>query len=371
MKNNIKIPFANLNKQYLAIKREIDEAFNNVLSSASFIGGKYVQKFEEEYADYLGIKFCVGCANGTDALELLLRAYDINKGNEVIVPSHSWISTAEAVSNVGAKPVFVDTLNDSYNINPSLIEEKISEFTKAIIPVHLYGLPAEMDKIVSIAKKYSLFVIEDCAQAHGAMYKRKKVGSIGDAGAFSFFPSKNLGCYGDGGCIVTNNEEIAQKIRMLRNHGQLQKHNHLLVGRNSRLDALQAAILSAKLPFLDKWNNNRRANAQLYNEYLKDLDVGLSGKGSHSNHVYHVFVIKTAQRENIRNILNDNGVETNIHYPKILPLTNVYKEVDANSKYPISYSYQSKILSLPMYPELEKEDIDRIVQIIKSALIVK
>jgi dTDP-4-amino-4,6-dideoxygalactose transaminase len=371
MNNNVKIPFVDLNKQYLTIKREIDEAMKNVLSNASFIGGKYVQKFEEEFAGYLGIKYCIGCANGTDALELLLRACNIKDGDEVIIPSHTWISTAEAVSNVGAAPVFVDTLSDSYNINPSLIEEKISEFTKAIIPVHLYGLPADMDKIMSIAKKYSLCVLEDCAQAHGAMYNRKKVGSIGDAGAFSFFPSKNLGCYGDGGCIVTNNEEIAQKVRMARNHGQLQKHNHLIIGRNSRLDAIQAAILSVKLPFLDHWNDKRRAHAQVYFEYLKDLDAGLSGMGVQANHVYHVFAIKTAQRTHLRNRLNDNGIETNIHYPQILPLTNVYKEIDAESKYPISYSYQAKILSLPMYPELEREDIDRIVQLIKSALIIK
>ncbi|MFA6570070.1 MAG: DegT/DnrJ/EryC1/StrS family aminotransferase [Bacteroidota bacterium] len=365
----MKIPFVNLGKQYNSIRNEIDSAIAEVIAGTAFIGGKYVSKFESEFAEYLGVQHCIGCANGTDAIEILLKAYGIGADDEVIVPAHTWISTAEAVSNAGAVPVFIDSHPDIYTIDTSKIEEKISHKTKAIIPVHLYGLPADMDEIMQIAKKHNLIVIEDSAQAHGAEYKGRKAGTIGDASIFSFYPSKNLGAYGDAGCMVTNDESIAKTARMIANHGQVRKHEHLISGRNSRLDGLQATILSVKLKYLDAWNNSRIKNAELYRKYLSGVNVKLPSVPEGSMHVYHVFAIQIENRMLVQKALNDAGVETAIHYPAALPFVTAFKDLNyKHEDFPVCTGYIDRILSLPMYAELKEEEIVYICEKIKKII---
>jgi dTDP-4-amino-4,6-dideoxygalactose transaminase len=359
------IPFIDLKKQYQSLKKDIDKSIQSVINETAFIGGNntYVQRFEREFAEYLGIKHCISCANGTDSIEILLKAMNIGPGDEVIVPANSWISTSEAVSAIGAKPIFVDCLADLYTIDNTKIQEKINKNTKAIIPVHLYGLTAEMDPILEIAEKNGIYIIEDCAQAHGAQYKGKKIGTIGDAASFSFYPGKNLGAYGDAGAIVTNNEEIALTSRMIANHGQLKKHEHLREGRNSRLDGIQAAILSVKLPYLDKWNHARNCHAQMYSQLLSDLGYILPIIPVYASHAFHLYVIQTNERSQKIKKLKAHGIETAIHYPTPLPLLKAYEKYNYSEKdFPVASSLKDKILSLPMYPELETEQIKFIVK---------
>ena len=355
------IPLVDLKAQYTSIKSEIDNAIASVINDSRFIGGKYVKAFEQEFAEYVGIDHCIGCANGTDALEILLRSFNIGVGDEVIVPAHTWISTAEVCTMVGAKPVFVDTLPDLYTINPSKIFAKITPKTKAIIPVHLYGLPAEMEEIMAIGSQYNLKVIEDCAQAHGSTYKGQKIGTFGHAAAFSFFPGKNLGAYGDAGGMVTNDEEIATKARMIANHGRLSKYDHELEGRNSRLDSLQAAILSVKLPYLEQWTEARRHHATLYNQYLADSALQLPVAPEYSRHVYHLYVVQVENRAAVQEKLKANGISTGIHYPIALPMLKAYKYLGHQPEdFPVSVGNMSRIMSLPMYPELTEKTIEKI-----------
>src|SRR5438874_10010181 len=264
----MQIPLVDLKAQYATIKNEVDQAIANVLADTAFISGKYAKIFEQEFAPYAGLQHCIGCGNGTDALELALAALGIGPGDEVLVPAFTWVSSAFCVSQLGAKPVFVDMLPTLYTIDPSKIEAKITSRTKAIIPVHLYGLPAEMDEIMAIARKHKLHVIEDCAQAHGATYKGRKVGTFGDIACFSFYPGKNLGAYGDAGCLCTNNEDLATKARKIANYGGLTRHEHEFAGRNSRLDGIQAAILTVKLKYIDRWNQARQRHAKAYTDAL-------------------------------------------------------------------------------------------------------
>src|SRR5688572_13655014 len=264
----MKVPFVDLKAQYLSLKDEFDAAISQVVSQTAFVGGRYAAAFESEFAEYLGVGHCVAVANGTDAIEIALKAVGIEPGDEVLVPANTFFATAEAVGNIGAIPVFVDCDAATYNIDAAKIEERITSNTKAIIPVHLYGLPADMDAIMPIASKHGFKVIEDCAQAHGATYKGRKVGSFGDAATFSFYPSKNLGAFGDAGAIVTNSAEVADSARLIANHGQPAKNRHTIVGRNSRIDGIQAAVLSVKLKHLDKWLDARRENAAIYNDLL-------------------------------------------------------------------------------------------------------
>jgi dTDP-4-amino-4,6-dideoxygalactose transaminase len=363
----MQIEFVDLKKQYLSIKQEIDTAIQHVILNSAYIGGKEVSRFEENFANYIGTKFCVSCANGTDSIEIILSALGIGNDDEVIVPSHSWISTSEAVSSVGAKPVFVDTLPLKYTIDPSQIEAAITSNTKAIMPVHLCGLPAEMDEIMAIAQKYKLFVIEDCAQAHGAEYKGKKVGNFGIAASFSFYPGKNLGAYGDAGGITTNDITLAEMTRMIANHGQKGKHNHWIEGRNSRLDGLQAAILNIKLKYLDQWTDRRIENANDYMQYLKGSGISLPEIPHYSKHVFHLFVIQTREREAFINELSGKGISTAVHYPTILPLLPAYSKYNHTAhQFPVSSHYQSKILSLPMFAELIKKEIEYVSESIKS-----
>ena len=352
----MEVPLFNLPRQYQLLKVEIEEVIGTVFLKSQFIGGKEVDNFEKAFAAYIGTDYCISCGNGTDSIEMLLQAFDIGAGDEVIVPAHSWISTASAVTAVGASPVFVDTLPFRYTLDPSKIEEVLSTKTRAIIPVHLYGQPADMDEIMELAARFELRVIEDCAQAHGALYKGRKVGSIGHASSFSFYPVKNLGAYGDGGAVLTSDKVLAEKLRMIGNYGQKEKHQHLLHGRNSRLDTLQAAILNIKLPYLDRWNELRRRHAALYKSLLTTLPIGLPEKPGDRESVYHLFVIQAEEREELAQFLKAAGISTAVHYPKMLPSLPLYENCKVG-QYPNSQAYQGKILSLPIFPELQEEEV--------------
>jgi dTDP-4-amino-4,6-dideoxygalactose transaminase len=363
------IPFVDLKVQYNSIKDEIDEAVQRVLDTTSFIMGKDLIKFEEEFALFCDVKHAIGVANGSDALILALKACGIGEGDEVITVPHTFIATTEAISNVGGKVVFVDIDPKTYTIDVPKIEEKITEKTKAIIPVHLYGQPADMDPIMELAKKYNLKVIEDAAQAHGAEYKGKKVGSIGDVGCFSFYPGKNLGAYGDAGIVVTNNERMAEKVRLLRNHGRItKKYEHEIEGYSSRLDNLQAAILRVKLRHLNKWNDSRRNNANRYNELLSNIGGTITPyEADYAKHVYHLYVIRTEERDKLREELKSKGIATGIHYPIPLHLQPAYNYLGyREGDFPVTEECSQKILSLPMFAELTDEQIEEIVKIIKN-----
>lgn len=354
----MKIPLVDLKAQYLLIKSEIDQAIKNVINDTAFVKGKYVKKFEEEFTEYCGTKFCVGVGNGTDALFIAMKALGIEQSDEVITAANSFIATAEAISATGAKPVFVDCHPDYYVIDVTKIEEKISNRTKAIIPVHLYGQPANMDKINEVANKHNLYVVEDAAQAHGALHKGKKVGTLGDVASFSFYPGKNLGAYGDAGAIVTNNSELATKCRMLADHGRIDKYNHEFEGYNSRLDGLQAAILSVKLKYIDEWNEKRRAVAHNYNELLKNALIAIPSEMPDTKSVYHLYVIRTKQRYELREYLKSQGISTGIHYPVGLPFLTVYQYLQHKPEdFPVIHKYQNEVLSLPIFPELDDESI--------------
>lgn len=355
------IKFVDLFAQYLSIKKDITRALSSVIAETAFISGKYAEQFEKEWAEYIGAKHCIGCANGTDSLEILLQVYGVGAGDEVIVPANTWVSTTECVVTNGATPVFVDTDPDTFTIDVTKIEEKITDKTKAIIPVHLYGMPADMDPIMEIAKKHRLIVIEDCAQAHGAEYKKKKVGTIGDAASFSFYPGKNLGAYGDAGCMMTNDPDVATKARIIANHGQQGKHNHLVSGRNSRLDGLNASILSAKLNYIEEWNKARKEIAKEYNKLFKGTKVKTPKKPRGRDHVYHIYAVMVENRDEVRKVLEERGVPTLVHYPTPQPLLPAFEHLGNKAEdYPVAVEQTSKQISLPMYPEMKPEMVEYI-----------
>lgn len=359
------IPLVDLKKQYFSIKDEIDIAVKRVLESGHFILGNEVLSLEREVAEYIGVRHAIGVASGTDALHLSLLACGIGEGDEVITTPFTFIATAEAISYCGAKPVFVDIDINSYNIDPSKIEDKITKKTQAIIPVHMYGHAAGMDEILEIAKRYNLKVIEDCAQAFGTEYKGKKIGGIGDIGAFSFFPSKNLGAYGDGGIVVTDDKDIADKIMMLRVHGSKQKYIHQIIGYNSRLDEIQAAILRVKLKKIDGWNEMRRKNASIYNNLLNKLPVQLPKEEGRS-HIYHVYTIQIKNRDECIKFLGENGISTAVHYPVPIPAQEPYKYLGySEADLPNSYKVSREVISLPMFPELKMEEIEKVCEAVK------
>ena len=362
------IPFVDLKKQYQSIKSEIDLAIQSVINETAFIKGKYVQNFEKEFAKANDVTHCISCGNGTDAIYITLKALGVGSGDEVITVANTWISTAETISQTGAKPVFVDINPDYYTIDVSKIEEKITNKTKAIIPVHLFGQPAQMDSIIDICNRHNLFLVEDCAQAHFAEWNGKKVGNFGVAGTFSFFPGKNLEAYGDAGCIITNDDILAEKMRMFANHGALIKHQHKMEGINSRMDGIQAAILSAKLPHILKWSADRLNAAIFYNNKLEEIS-GVFPPIIHSDvkHVFHLYVIRTKERSNLQSHLKENGIATGIHYPTPLPFLDAYKYLNHNPKdFPIAFDYKNQILSLPIFPEITKNQIDYVVCNIKE-----
>ncbi|MED0652873.1 DegT/DnrJ/EryC1/StrS family aminotransferase [Anoxybacillus geothermalis] len=361
------IPFLDLKKINLQYKKEIEAAMARVLESGWYILGKEVEKFEEEFAAYCGTKYAIGVANGLDALTLILKAYDIGEGDEVIVPANTYIATILAISANGATPVLVEPDINSYNLDPSKIEEKITSKTKAIMVVHLYGQVANMDPINEIAKKYNLKVIEDAAQAHGAVYGDKRAGSLGDVAGFSFYPSKNLGALGDGGAITTNDDELAEKLRALRNYGSHEKYKNLFKGVNSRLDEIQAAILRVKLKYLDKDNEKRRQIAEYYLNHIKNEKVILPiiENGNRLSHVWHLFVVKVENRERFQKYLKENGIQTSIHYP-IPPHKQKAYEEWSHCSFSISEKIHKTVISLPISPVLAFEHVKKIVKIINE-----
>ena len=360
------IPFVDLKAQYQSLKSEIDNAIARVIADTAFIGNlnnKYVKAFEEQFAAYVGTSHCVACANGTDSLEILLRAAGVGPGDEVIVPSVSWIATSEAVTNIGATPVFADITPDTYTLCPEDFARKVTPRTKAVIPVHLYGLPAEMDTILATAREHNIFVLEDCAQAHGAKYKGRTVGSIGHAGSFSFFPGKNLGAYGDAGGMVTNDAELAARSRMISQHGQSKaKHDHQIEGRNSRMDGLHAAILSAKLPHLERWTELRRSHAAHYRRALHAAGFLTQSEPAHSRHAYHLFTIRVNNREAVLQRLQQAGVNAAVQYPHALPLLTAYRRFGHTVQdFPAGVALTASVISLPLYPELTVEMLDHVI----------
>jgi len=362
------IPILSLNDQYKSIKREINKAIKDVVDSQHFVLGKELSELEKEIAIYCQTKYGVGVASGTDALILSLMALDIKAGDEVITSPFTFFSSAEAVSLVGAKPVFVDIDRRTYTIDPKLIEKKITPRTKAIIPVHLYGQCADMDPILAIAKKHGLKVIEDCAQAIGAGYKGKRSGSMGDMGALSFYPSKNLGAYGEGGMIVTNDEKLAQKVKMLRVHGSAERYLHAIIGTNSRLDNLQAAVLRVKAKYIEKWQGMRRANAQYYDKKLKGLPLETPYVPEGNTPTYHLYVLKVhADTKKFIDFLTKKGIESRTYYPVPLHLQECYKGLGYKAgDLPESEAASVETAAIPLYPEIKKRDMNYIVASIKE-----
>lgn len=360
------VPFVDLRAQYMSLASEVQQAISAVLERGDFILGKEISLFEEEFAAYCGVKHAIGVDSGTSALELALRAYGIGPGDEVITAANTFIATAFAVSYTGATPVLVDVDPQTYTIDVSLLENAITDRTRAIIPVHLYGHPADMNPILEIAQQHGLVVIEDACQAHGAKYKGKRVGSLGRAAAFSFYPAKNLGAYGDGGMVVTNDERVAESLRMLRNYGQREKYHHVLRGYNHRLDTLQAALLRVKLKHLDAWNAARRQRARLYGELLAHSSVILPMEADYAEHVYHLYVIRIEDRDELRSHLHDKGIATGIHYPIPIHLQPAYRDLGyEKGSFPVTEEYAEQILSLPMYAELTPGSIEYVADAIR------
>jgi len=358
----MKIPFVDLHAQYLTIKPEIDAAIQDVITNSAYIRGPHVDKFEKLWSEALGMKHCVSCANGTDALYIVMRGLGIKPGDEVITTAHSWISTTETITQAGGKVVFTDTENDTFNLSAGQIESKITPRTVGIIPVHLYGQPAEMDAIMAIAKKHKLWVIEDCAQSHLARYKGQMVGTFGHAATFSFYPGKNLGAYGDAGGSVTNDDKLADWCATYARHGG--KGEHIMEGINSRLDGLQAAILNVKVPHLQKWTEARRGVAARYNKLLAGVgDLVLPKVAPHRDHVYHLYVIRTEKRDALKKFLGDAGIGTVLNYPKALPFYPAYAYLGHKpADFPVAFANQSRILSLPIFPEMTDSMINHVAE---------
>ena len=366
------IKFVDLARQNKILKPKLMAAIEKVVEDADFTMGPRLNKFESEFAEFCNKKYAVGVNSGTDALLLSLMAYGIGRGNEVIVPPNSYFSTAMVVSNIGAKLIFVDIDPRFYTIDVEKIEQAITPKTKAIMPVHLYGQPADMDKIMKLAKKHNLIVIEDACQAHGAMYKNKII-PYGETGAFSFFPGKNLGAFGDAGMVVTDNKKIAEKILYLRNDGSYKKYLHPMFGIKSRLDTLQAAVLSVKLPNLKKWNSLRRKHALRYSELLKNIPaVKIPSQNKNAYHVFHIYIIESEKRDELQKYLSEKGIETIIHYPIPIHLQDPYRQLGFKAgDFPVTEDKSGKVLSLPMFPELKEKEIKYVCNSIKQFFALK
>lgn len=365
----MRIPLVDLKANYLSIKAEVDEAIASVLERGDFIQGQDVKLLEQEFAAYCSAREAVGVSSGTDALVLALMALNVGKGDEVITTPFTFIATAEAISQVGATPVFADIDPRTCNINAAKIAEAITPRTKAILPVHLYGRPAEMGAILRLARRHNLYVIEDAAQAHGAAYEGRRVGSLGDVACFSFYPAKNLGAFGDAGMVVTSNPKVADRVRLLRDHGRRDKYRHVELGVNARLDTLQAAVLRVKLRCLDAWNQRRRAVASLYRRLLVPDLLALPPEDRGSESVYHMFVVRTPFREALRQKLQDQGIETGIHYPVPLHLQPAYSALwHRAGDFPESERAAGEVLSLPMFPDMTPEQVKRVALAVTDVL---
>ena len=361
----MKVAFVDLQGEYQAIKEEIDKAITGVLSRSDYVLGQKVRDLEVAFAGYCEAASAVGVDSGFSALELILRAYDIGPGDEVITAANTFIASALAISNCGARPVLVDMEPDTYNLDPAKVAQAITPATRAIMPVHLYGQPADIDPILALARQHDLRVVEDACQAHGARYKGRRTGSLGDAAAFSFYPSKNLGAYGDGGMVVTSDEELAERVRLLRNLGQSIKYHHTIKGFNHRLDTLQAAVLCAKLPHLDGANASRREAAEQYNRELAGLPVVTPIERDWAEHVYHLYVIQVEERDALQAHLSEAGVATAIHYPIPIHMQSAYEELGyKQGDFPETERYAARILSLPMFPGITPEAISHTVNAI-------
>jgi dTDP-4-amino-4,6-dideoxygalactose transaminase len=364
----MQVPFLDLKAQYKEIEKEVVPVVKTAMENGAFIGGPQVTGFETEFAEFCESKHCVGVNSGTDALRFALMAVGVQSGDEVITVPNTFIATTEAISQAGARPVFVDIDPDTCNMDPSKIEAAITENTKAIIPVHLYGQTVDMDPITDIAQKNGLSVIEDACQAHGALYKNRKAGSIGAVGCFSFYPGKNLGAYGEGGAAVTNDETIAQKMRMIRDHGQSKKYYHDIEGYNGRLDAIQAGILRIKLKRLANWNQSRWENAKYYDKLLSDVpSVAHVSEAQFAKSVYHLYVILVEDRDGLQKFLDSKGIASGLHYPMPLHLQKAYAHLGCSKgDFPVTEDVASRLLSLPMFPELSKEQIEYVVDSVKE-----
>jgi dTDP-4-amino-4,6-dideoxygalactose transaminase len=366
----MKVPFLDLKAQYNSIREEINDAIQKVLDSCAFAGGPFVEEFEENFAEFCQTRYAIAVGSGTSALWMALLALDIGAGDEVITAANTFIATAEAISYTGAKPVFVDVDAQTYNMNPELLEAAITLQTKAIIPVHLYGQMADMGQVMEIAERYNLHVIEDASQAHGAEYKSLRAGSIGDLGCFSFYPGKNLGAYGEAGCVVTNRNRLAEVIRKLRDHGQSKKYHHDLVGWNARMDGVQGAVLNVKLKYLNEWNEARRKNANLYNELLREIDSVITPQeADFRKHVYHIYAIRTRDRNDLIKELAEKEIFCGIHYPIPVHLTDAYQYLEyQKNSFPVAEELAEDLISLPMFAELQREHIEIIADEIKNFL---
>ena len=362
------VPFVDLQAQYREIKAEVDAAIGRVVESAAFVLGREVEAFEAAFAEYTGARYCVGVNSGTAAIQLALMACGIGAGDEVIVPANTFFATAEAVSTAGATPVFVDADAVSYTIDATKIEAAVTERTRAVIPVHLYGQAADLGPISEIAARHNLVVIEDAAQAHGSLYRGRRVGALARAGCFSFYPGKNLGAYGEGGAVTTNDAEVARMVRMLRDHGSERKYHHELIGYNFRLEGIQGAVLNVKLRHLDRWNDLRRAHAARYDELLRGTPLTLPREMEYARHVYHLYVVQAEARDSLQQTLSAAGVQTGIHYPIPVHLQRAYAALPYKpGDFPEAERQAARVLSLPMYPELRDEQLMRVADAIQQA----
>ncbi len=369
----MKVPFNDLQQQHEQLKQPLIEAFEDVFDSGQFIGKEgnpFVAAFEKDFARFCQARHCIACANGTDAIEIALRVLRIGSGDEVIVPARTWISTAEAVSHVGARPIFVDVDPLTKNIDSTKIRAVINSRTKAIIPVHLFGLPADMDEIVAIASEHDLKIIEDAAQAHGAFYKDQPIGSFGDLATFSFFPGKNLGCLGDAGCIITNDDDLATRTKRFTDHGRSGRFDHEFEGRNSRMDGIQAAFLSVKLKHLEEWTRKRQEAGSEYRKALHKIGLSFQETPSDRTHVYHVFAIEVDKRDHVREVLNKAGVSSGIHYPLALPFSKAYQVHGyQQNDFPVAFEQMTRTLSLPIFPDITVEQIRYVAASLAQAIL--
>ncbi len=364
----MKIPFVDLKAQYQSIKPEIDNAIASVIDQTAFIGGSFVSDFEKNFSAAYGIRNVIGCGNGTDSLYILMKMMGIGPGDEVITAANSWISSSETITQAGARPVFVDVHPEYYSMDETLLEGKITRSTKAVIAVHLQGQMCDIETIKKICDKHHLYLIEDCAQSHFSEFKGTRAGFFGHAGSISFYPGKNLGAYGDAGCIITNDDVLAENCRMYSHHGALKKHQHQMEGINSRLDGLQAAILNAKLPYLAVWTEKRIQNAALYDKWLAKIPgITLPKQRPDTKHTWHLYVIRCGKRQQLAEYLFEKGIETSVHYPTALPNLPAYKYLGHKpADFPVATELQDQILSLPLYPEMTEEMIAHVADSIRS-----
>lgn len=364
----MKVPFVDLKMQYECIRGEVAVALQGVLDTTAFAGGHFVEEFERNFASFCGCRFAVGVSSGTSALWLALQALGVGRGDEVVTVPNSFFATAEAISLCGAVPVFVDVDLATHTMDPALLEEAITPRTKVVVPVHLYGQTADMDPILAVAREHELSVVEDACQAHGALYKGQQAGSMGDAGCFSFYPGKNLGAYGEAGAFVTDNPDLADRVRALRDHGQSEKYYHVLLGWNARMDGFQGAILNVKLKYLEQWNNARRTHARVYNELLAGEEmIVLPQEADYATHVYHIFAIRLPERAALAEALKHKDICCGIHYPVPIHLQEAYRFLRyGEGSFPVAEKCAREVLSLPMFPELRAEQMEKVAAEIRS-----